>query len=313
MRVLVAGGSGLIGRALVASLAEDSHQAVVLSRRPEAARGLPAGARAAGWDGRTLGAWVEEVAAADAVVQLSGESIFGRWTEAKKRRLVASRVESSRLLAEAFAAVRRRPAVLVQASAVGYYGDTGEAVVTEESPPGNDFLADLARRWEAARVAVEELGVRRPLLRTGIVLAREAGALKVMRLAHLALAGGPLGSGRQWTPWIHRADEVGAIRFLLEHPQATGPFNLSAPEPARNRDLTRAVGRELSRPSWLPVPRWPLRLAAGELADALFGGQRAVPGRLLALGYRFRFPTLEGAVGDLLAADRARVTSRAGA
>jgi hypothetical protein len=253
------------------------------------------------------------VAAADAVVQLSGESIFGRWTAAKKRRLMASRVDSSRLLAEAFAAVRRRPGVLVQASAVGYYGDTGEAEVTEESPRGSDFLADLAGRWEAASASVEELGVRRPLLRTGIVLAREAGALKVMRLAHLALAGGPLGSGRQWTPWIHRADEVGAIRFLLEHPQATGPFNLCAPEPARNRDLTRAVGRALRRPSWLPVPRWPLRLLAGELADAVFGGQRAVPARLLALGYRFRFPDLEGALADLLGRGRGPATSRAGA
>ena len=300
MRVLVAGGSGLIGRALVASLASDTHQVVVLSRRPEEVQGLPGGVRAAGWDGRTLGAWVEEVASADAVVQLSGESIFGRWTAAKKRRLMSSRVDSSRLLADAVASVRRRPAVFVQGSAVGYYGDTGDQEVTEEAPQGGDFLAELAGRWEAASAPVEELGVRRPRLRTGIVLAREGGALGPMRLAHLAFAGGPLGNGAQWTPWIHLADEVGAIRFVLEHPQATGPFNLAAPEPARNRDLSRAVGRALGRPTWLPVPRWPLRLAAGELADAVFAGQRAVPARLLALGYRFRFPKLESALEDLL-------------
>lgn len=300
MRVLVAGGSGQIGRGLVASLAEDSHGVVVLSRRPETVRGLPGGVRAAGWDGRTLGAWVEEVAAADAVVQLSGESIFGRWTEGKKRRMATSRIDSSRLLAEAVAAVRRRPGVFVQGSAVGYYGDTGEADVTEERGPGAGLMADLAARWEAASAAVESLGVRRPILRTGVLLARESGALPILRLAHRALVGGPLGDGRQWMPWIHLADEIGAIRFLLEHPQATGPFNLAAPEPARNRELARAVGRAVHRPSWLPAPLWPLRLAAGELADFLAGGQRALPARLLSLGYRFRFPTLQAALADLL-------------
>ena len=314
MRVVVAGGSGLIGRALVSSLAADSHQVVVLSRRPEEVQGLPGGVRAAGWDGRTLGAWAEEMASADAVVQLSGESIFGRWTAAKKRRLTSSRVDSSRLLAEAVGSVRRRPAVFVQTSGVGYYGDTGERELTEDAPQGADFLADLAGRWEAASASVEELGVRRPRLRTGVVLAREGGALVPMRLAHLALVGGRLGDGRQWTPWIHLADEVGAIRFVLEHPQATGPFNLAAPEPARNSDLACAVGRVLGRPTWLPVPRWPFRLAAGDLADAVFVGQRAVPSRLLGLGYRFRFPTLESALEDLLGGGRsARATSRAGA
>jgi uncharacterized protein (TIGR01777 family) len=300
MRVLVAGGSGLIGRALVGSLVADSHQAIVLSRRPERVGALPPGVRAARWDGRTLGPWVEELAAADAVVQLAGESIFGRWSAARKRRIRDSRVDGSRLVAEAFAAVRRRPAVLVQASAVGYYGDTGEVEVTEEAPRGDDFLAGVVAEWEGASAAVEALGVRRPLLRTGIVLSREGGALRLLRLAHLAFLGGPLGSGRQWTPWIHEADEVGAIRFLLEHPQATGPFNLASPAPARNRELSAEVGRALGRPSWLPVPRWPLRLAAGELADALFSGQRALPTRLLALGYRFRFATLRGALADLL-------------
>jgi uncharacterized protein len=301
VRVLVVGGSGRIGRALVSSLAEDSHQAVVLSRRPEAAGNLPQGVRAAGWDGRTLGAWVEELAAADAVVQLAGESIFGRWTAAKKRRLVSSRVDSSRLVAEAFAVVRRRPGVLVQGSAVGYYGDRGDQEVSEETPAGDDFLAELSLQWEAASATVEQLGVRRPVARTGIVLSRTGGALSTLRLAHQAYAGGPLGSGRQWTPWIHEADEVGAIRFLLEHPQATGPFNLVAPEPATNRDVSRAIARALRRPSWLPAPAFAVRLLLGELADAMLGGQRARPDRLQALGYRFRYPTLATALADLLA------------
>lgn len=299
MRVLIIGGSGLIGGALAESLVKDSHEAVVLSRSPERQR-LPRGARAAGWDGRTLGSWVSELERADAVVNLAGERIFGRWTAAKKKRIRGSRVETSRLVAEAFAVVRRRSLVLVQGSAVGYYGDTGDAVVDESFPSGNDFLARVAVEWEAASASVEALGVRRPIVRTSIVLSRRGGALKPLRLAFGAFLGGPLGDGRQWMPWIHEADEVGAIRFLLESPAATGPFNLAAPEATRNDDLSRALAKALRRPSWLPAPKLAVRLALGELGDTLLSGQRAVPARLLALGFRFRFPTLEQALAEML-------------
>ena len=301
MRVLVFGGSGLVGRGLVGSLARDGHEAVVVSRRPEAVDHLPRGARATGWDGRTLGGWVDEVAGADGVVQLAGESIFGRWTAGRKQRIRDSRVTGSRLVAEGIAAAPRRPRVLVQGSAVGFYGgDRGDAPVDEETSAGEDFLAAVACEWEAASEGVEALGVRRPVARTGIVLSRDGGALPLMRLAFKAFTGGPLGSGRQWMPWIHEADEVGAIRFLLEDPQATGPYNLVAPEPATNRDFSAAVGEALGRPSWLPAPGWGMRLALGELGDVLLGGQRARPARLLAAGYRFRFPELGGALADLL-------------
>ena len=300
MRVLIAGGSGLIGRALIESLTRDSHQALVLSRAPQQQRGLPSGVRAVGWDGETLGPWVAELAACDAVVQLSGESIFGRWTAAKKRRLHDSRLRSSRLIAEAIAAAPRRPAVLVQGSAVGYYGDTGDATVDERAPAGADFLATLARDWEAASASVEPFGVRRPVVRTAVVLSRDGGALPQVARACRLFAGGPLGSGRQWFPWIHQADEVGAIRFLLEAPAATGPFNLVAPDPARNADFVRAVAATLHRPSWLPAPAFALRLALGELGDVLLAGQRAMPERLQALGFSFRFPTLAAALADLL-------------
>ncbi len=299
MRVLIAGGSGLIGGALVESLVQDAHQAVVLSRSPERQR-LPSGVRAVGWDGRTLGAWAAELESTDAVVNLAGESILGRWTAAKKERLRSSRIDASRLLAEAFGAVRRRPGVLVQSSAIGYYGDTGETPVDESSPPGHDFLARLAVDWEAASTAVEPLGVRRPVLRTGAVLSRRGGALPTIARAFRAFLGGPLGNGRQWMPWIHEADEVGAIRFLIESPAATGPFDLVAPEPARNRDVCRAIGRVLGRPSWLPAPAPALRLLLGELGSTLLGGQRAVPARLQSLGFRFRFPGLEAALAELL-------------
>ena len=299
MRVLIVGGSGLIGSALAESLVRDSHEAVVLSRSPERQR-LPPGVRAAAWDGRTLGPWVDELGKADGVVNLAGESIFGRWTEAKKRRLWKSRVETSRLVAQAFATVRRRPLVLVQASAVGYYGNPGDRSVDEGAPPGDDFLARLAVDWEAASAMVEPLGARRPIARTGIVLSRRGGAMKPLVRAFRSFAGGRLGDGRQPMPWIHEEDEVGAIRFLLESPQATGPFNLAAPEPATNAELSQALARALRRPNWLPVPSFAVRLALGELGETLLGGQRAVPSRLRALGFRFRFPALAGALADLL-------------
>ncbi|HET9768683.1 MAG TPA: TIGR01777 family oxidoreductase [Thermoanaerobaculia bacterium] len=300
MRVLIVGGSGLIGGALAESLVRDSHEAVVLSRSPER-QALPRGVRAAPWDGRTLGTWVEELEHAEAVVNLAGESVFGRWTAARKKRMRDSRVGTSRLVAEAFAAVKRRPLVLMQGSAVGYYGDTGDAVVEESFPPGNDFLSRLAVEWEAASASVEALGVRRPIVRTSIVLSRRGGALRPLRLAFRAFLGGRLGDGRQWMPWIHEADEVGAIRFLLESPAAAGPFNLAAPEAARNDDLSRALAKALRRPSWLPAPKLAVRLALGELGETMLSGQRAVPSRLLALGFRFRFPTLEAAFAELLA------------
>ena len=300
MRVLVVGGSGLVGTRLVESLARDGHQAVVLSRHPERVKGLPAGARAAGWSGRSLGSWVDEVAAADGVVHLAGASIFGRWTGKRKQAIRRSRVDSSRLVAEAIAAAPRRPQVLVQGSAIGIYGDRGDAPVDESSPVGDDFLADVGREWEEASAGVEALGVRRPLARTGIVLSRRGGALPLMRLGFLTFCGGPLGSGRQWFPWIHEDDEVAALRFLLDTPAAAGPYNLVAPEPVTNRDFSRAIGDALRRPSWLPVPRFALRLAVGELGDVLLGGQRATPARLLAAGFTFRFPRVHEALAELL-------------
>ena len=273
----------------------------MLSRSPERQR-LPRGVRAAGWDGRTLGPWVEELEHADAVVNLAGESIFGRWTAAKKQRIRASRVETSRLVAEAFAAVRRRPLVLVQGSAVGYYGDSGDAVVDESVPaggrlpfpPGGGVGGGERVGGSARRAAPDRAHQRR-----AVATRRRAEAAACWRSA--PSLGGPLGDGRQWMPWIHEADEVGAIRFLLESPAATGPFNLAAPEAVRNDDFSRALAKALHRPSWLPAPTFAVRLALGELGETMLSGQRAVPARLLALGFRFRFPTLEAAFAELLA------------
>ncbi len=301
MKVIVSGGSGLIGRALVAGLAADGHQATVLSRNPDRLRDLPAGVTAAGWDARSAEALTPLVAGADAVVHLAGEGIAdGRWSDERKRRIRDSRVDSSAAVAAAIAAAEPRPAALLQASAVGYYGARGDEELTEESSSGGDFLAEICREWEAASAAVEEHGVRRAVLRTGVVLSREGGALPKMLLPFRLFAGGPAGSGRQYMPWIHLADEVGAIRFLLETPEAAGPFNLTAPAPVTNRQFSTVLGRVLGRPSFMPAPAFALKLALGEMSKIVLEGQRALPRRLEEAGFPFRFPDLETALRDLL-------------
>ena len=305
-RVLITGGSGLIGRAVTAELTAAGWEVVVLSRRPEAVSGLPAGARAAGWDGRSTAGWSDLVDGAAGVVHLAGESIAGtgllpaRWTAARKRRLRDSRVESTGAVAAAIAAASVKPRFLLQGSGVGYYGDTGDEPLGEDRPPGAGFLAELCVEWEAASEAVESLGVRRALMRTGLVFAAGGGALPRMALPFRFFAGGPMGSGRQVVPWIHLADEAAAIRFLAERDDARGPFNFSAPNPATNAELSREIARALHRPNLFRVPAFVLRIALGELAGALLEGQRALPRALERLGYRFRFPELAPALADLL-------------
>jgi len=203
-------------------------------------------------------------------------------------------------VATAIATAEPRPSVLLQASAVGFYGSRGAEELTEESASGDDFLAEICRRWEESSVTVEKLGVRRAVLRTGVVLARGGGALPKMLLPFRFFAGGPVGNGRQYMPWIHLDDEVGAIRFLLDSPTASGPFNLTAPEPLTNKQFSRILGRVLRRPSIMPAPAFALELALGEMSKILLEGQRALPHRLEEAGYQFRFPGLEAALRDLL-------------
>jgi uncharacterized protein (TIGR01777 family) len=304
MRVLITGGSGLIGRAVAAPLAAAGHEVIVLSRDPARVGGLPAGARAAGWDGLTPAGWGDLLDRDTAVLNLAGEGIAtGRWNAERKRRIRASRLDAGRAVLEAVrraAAAGRAPAVVLQASGIGYYGECGDQEVGEDRPAGGDFLAEVSIAWEAASAEVEALGVRRVVLRTGIVLDRRGGALPKMLPPFRLGIGGPLGSGRQWFPWIHIADEVGSILFLLADASARGPFNLCAPQPVTQRAFARALGRQLHRLAVLPVPAPALRLALGEMAGALLRSQRALPRRLQAAGYVFRFPELSGALADLL-------------
>jgi uncharacterized protein len=304
MRVVITGGSGLIGRALARELGKAGHDAVVLTRDPGKVGPLPPGVRVAAWDGKTSAGWVSllgEAPGGTAIVHLAGESIAsGRWTADKKKRIRDSRVESGHAVLQALREAAVKPRALLQGSAVGYYGPRGDEAIREDAVPGDDFLAEVCKEWEASTAEAEALGVRRALLRTGVVLAREGGALPKMALPFKMMAGGPLGSGRQWFPWIHLDDEVGAIRFLLEREDAKGPFNLTAPNPVTNRELTRLLAGVLHRPGFLPAPGFALRLALGEMADMLLNGQRAVPSRLLELGYAFRYPEAGPALRSLL-------------
>ena len=274
---------------------------VILSRRPEAVEGLPAGARATRWDGKTADGWSDLAEGARAIVHLAGESIGGgRWTRERKRRIRTSRVRSGEAVAEAIARARAKPEVLLQASAVGYYGPGGSDELTAWAPPGDDFLARTCVAWEGSTERVEAMGVRRPVLRTGVVLSAAGGALaKMLPVFRLGL-GGPLGSGAQYFPWIHIADEAAAIRFLMEDDHASGPYNLTAPDPVTNREFTRALGRALHRPAILKAPAAALRLLLGEMASVLLDGQRAVPRRLQERHFSFRFTAIEPALRDLL-------------
>lgn len=306
MRVIITGGTGLIGKALANSLAHDHHEVIVLSRNPNRTNGLAAGVKVVTWDARSAQGWGELADGAGAIVNLAGESIAGegfppsRWTGARKRSILESRVNAGKAVLEAIRNAKNKPAVLVQSSAVGYYGTfEDDRDVTENDPAGSDFLADTCKTWEATTAEVEKWGVRRVLLRTGVVLSTKGGALPLQALPFKLFAGGPLGNGKQQMPWIHLEDEVAAIRFLMENPEASGPFNLSAPNPLSNAAFGKALGKALGRPSFFPTPGFVFQLAFGELSMLLLKGQRAVPRRLSELGFQFKYPQAEAALRDL--------------
>lgn len=301
MRIIITGGTGLIGRSLAASLAADRHEVIVLSRDPNQAQSLPSGVKVERWDGRSSAGWGHWVNGAGAIVNLAGAGIAdSRWSDERKREIVASRVDAGKAVVEAVQAATVKPRVVIQSSAVGYYGSRDAEVLAETSQPGKDFLADVCINWEKSTEAVEALGVRRAVIRTGIVLSTAGGALPKMLLPFKFFAGGKLGSGQQYFPWIHMADEVGAIRFLLDNAQASGPFNLAAPNPPTNASFVKAVGQAMGRPSVMPAPAFALKAAFGEMSTVLLDGQRAEPKRLLELGYRFRFTDPVAALKDVL-------------
>lgn len=295
MRIAITGASGLLGGALVRALRARGDEPLRLVRR---APGAPDELR---WDPATRVLDSAALEGVDAVVNLSGESIAdGRWTEARKARLRESRVGPTRLLAETLAKLSRKPRVLVSASAVGYYGDRGSAWLSESEPPGADFFGRLCAEWEAAAVPAAEAGIRVVHPRTAIVLSPTGGALEPMLRPFRFGVGGVIGSGRQYFSWIALDDMVGVLLQLLDRPELAGPVNAASPAPVTNAELTKTLGRVLHRPTLVPVPRFALRLALGEMADAVLASARLKTERLVDSGFRFRFPGLEGALRHVL-------------
>jgi uncharacterized protein (TIGR01777 family) len=300
MNIVVAGGSGFMGSSVVPLLRSEGHNVVVLTRAPARSARTEDAARVS-WDGRTQGEWAVHVRRADAVINLAGESIGdGRWTASRKRRIVESRIDATRALLEAMMTGEKKPSVFINSSAVGYYGPVESGDVTEDHPPGAGFLADLCVRWEQEALAAGELGCRVVVLRTGVVLGEKGGALEKMLLPVRLYVGGPVGSGKQWFPWVHRDDVAGVILFALGNPALSGPVNLVAPGCVTMKEFCAALGAALSRPSWLPVPSFPLRVALGEMAGMILTGQRAVPSQLLRLGYQFRYPGVAAALAAVV-------------
>jgi uncharacterized protein len=302
MKILVAGASGLVGTALGRALSRAGHTVCRLVR-PESAAGEGANEGfAVAWNpatGELGGAGV----GADAVVNLAGASIAdGRWTTQRKELLRASRIDATRALVNALARMNARPSVLVSASAIGVYGDRGDETLTEESKPGTGFLAELTQEWEAEARKAEALGIRVVLARFGIILAREGGALPKMLRPFKLGAGGRLGSGRQWMSWVTLEDVVGGLKATIENSSARGAINFVAPQPVQNTEFTRVLAKALHRPALFPAPAFALRLALGEMADALLlSSQRVAPQALEKLGYRFLHSDLTSALARILA------------
>jgi len=297
MRVLVSGATGLVGSALVLALKADGHSALTLVRRP------PREASEIEWhpDRPLDPTAVDQARGFDAVVHLAGENIAGRWTAAKKARIRASRVEGTRNLAEGLSRLSRKPAVLISASAVGYYGDRGDALLGENDPPGTGFLAGACVEWEAATSAAAQAGIRVVNLRIGLILSPRGGALPRMLPPFRLGIAGVMATGRQWMSWIALDDVVGVIRHAIQQPALHGPVNTVAPGPVTNHEFTKTLGRVLSRPTVFPMPTFAVKLIFGEMGEELLlASQRVQAARLTASGYRFLHPQLEGALRALL-------------
>lgn len=306
MRVFVTGGSGLIGTRLIRALHGRGDAVVLLTRRPDAVRpALGSVCTLVAGDPMKPGPWTEAVDDCDAVVNLAGENIFARrWNDDFKKVLLDSRVQTTENVVQALARRPRTasgaPKVLVNASAVGYYGPRGDEELTEDSPAGDDFLARICVAWEAAARKAEAQGVRVSLVRIGVVLAKEAGPLAMLLTPFRLGAGGPVGSGRQWMSWVHAADIVGILLLALDNAAAQGPINGTAPQPVTNRDFSTALGRALHRPSFLPTPAFGLKVLLGGVSEIITTGQRVLPRKAQALGYTFKFPSIDAALQDLL-------------
>jgi uncharacterized protein (TIGR01777 family) len=303
MHVVMTGGTGFIGRALCMSLSRKGHRVTLLTRKGQAASPLVGpSVTTVEWNGRDPGAWEERLEGADAVINLAGAPLAdARWTHARKRLLTDSRVQLTRRLVEAISRRSAKPSVLISASGIGYYGPSDDRVLSEAAPQGEGFLADLCVAWEGEARRAAEFGTRVVLLRTGMVLEGDGGALPKMLLPFRLYLGGPIMPGTQWVSWIHRRDHVGLMEWALTTATVSGPINAVAPGPERMQAFCATLGQVLRRPCWLPVPETILSLALGELGTVMTTGQRVSPQTAIAHGYVFQYPSLEPALRAILA------------
>jgi len=300
--VLLTGGTGFIGRSLTRALLARGDRVTVLSRDPSRTSGrLPQGATAVAYDPEHEGPWLDELGRASAVVHLAGENVAQRWTDEARRRIVSSRVDSTRLVVEGMRRAEKKPDVFVSASAIGFYGPRPATErLTENSTRGEGFLADVCNAWEAAAQPAESFGVRTVMLRIGIVLGEGGGPLEKMILPFKMFAGGHIGSGTHAISWIHADDVVGLILLCLDNPEARGPINAVSPNSVTSAELAKSIGRTMHRPAWFNVPTSLIRLGMGEAAEFITTGQRVLPQRATELGYEFRWPNLDPALASIL-------------
>jgi uncharacterized protein (TIGR01777 family) len=306
-RILVTGATGFIGRSLSLELARAGYEVIVLSRgtgfQPVNPRpGWPYHVKVVEWDAATATGWSDLVDGATAIVNLAGDNIgAGRWTASKKRRILESRLNAGKAVTEAVRIAEHKPPMLIQASGVGYYGDRGDEMLDEDSSNGSGFLADIARQWEQSVREVESLGVRLATIRLGVVIGPNGGVMSRLIPPFRFFLGGHPGSGRQWLPWVHIDDVVGAVRFLMDHTDCEGPYNVTVPEPTVSKDFYNQLGKAMRRPAVFPMPAFALKLALGEMAtELLLSSTRVVPKKLTEAGFEFKFPDPTAAFSDIL-------------
>ncbi|MFC2028896.1 TIGR01777 family oxidoreductase [Chloroflexota bacterium] len=300
MQILIAGGTGFLGNALIQELIRTDNNISVLTRYPRKHQNHQRLSYFS-WDGKTLGDWLALVESSDCVINLTGENLGNkRWRRIQKEKIIGSRVDSGNVLTHAISMVKHKPKVFIQPSGIGYYGSSVEGELNESSPPGDDFLAQICRQWEASSQGIEALGVRRVVIRIGVVLSRNEGALKRLLLPYYFFLGGPLGSGKQVLSWIHLSDVVQGIIKIMKYPSFNGVYNFVAPKPATNEEIGRTIARILKRPYWLPIPSIFLKILFGEMSTLVIDGQYAIPDKLMASNYHFKFSNIDDALKEIL-------------
>ncbi|MGD9486780.1 MAG: TIGR01777 family oxidoreductase [Calditrichaceae bacterium] len=302
MRIIITGATGFIGTHLTKRLTDSGHKVIALSRNPKnAQRILGNEISCLQWAGKDTTPWLDQLNGDYGIINLAGENIAaGRWSADRKQKILRSRVDAGEIIVNAVRQAAKKPEFVMQASAIGIYGSSRELIFDEETLPGKGFLADVCKRWEESSKEIENMRIRRIIIRTGVVLGQNGGIMKKMSLPFKLFIGGPPGDGKQGFSWIHMDDEVRAIQFLLESKHQKGIFNLTAPNPVFMTDFTKIYGKALNRPSWLPVPSFVLKTLFGEMAEeVILSGQKVMPKALLKAGFTFNFPDLKNAVNDL--------------